>query len=906
MSTAGTGGLNMGLSTPTAPAGLVVSKAGLEATARGDKVVGVLCLKITLPKDGDGRQQRWELFQGPKPKLRSIPALYPLPASLALASSSQHIATAAALLALPPPGAYPPTTNDPGLKPHVDVSRATDQVFVVVDGTPVPTNEKVRRRSSVGGRARNEWLVVLEFEVPIDEETTNGQTWFKASIPTPKCLDNFIRFEIVPPDPECTSAEIVTMPRVLPLPSSVFDAHDPSTPSKRRFDDGWEDGEVPGAGSSDGSDEDSSWLRGRYQSTDVVTLQWGFAPALGTPPDLRIVPHWDPRQPSVGITFEAVIASTDGPFRLEAVLPPGWGWKSLQIRADGLFSWRSADLQGLGALISATATNPDDSISTVGPIEGPSDLASLGAADFSFELNSYREDDGPALPATPSLLRIERHGAAALKVVPRTPTLASTFELEFEHSRNDEEDDSVLLVEGTLVPLPMTLVSPNARVPIPFFRFEDATLPAECDVKCPGAVLVRRPQPDDEEEPLSLCSTTEPSVGTFAWTDEGGTPLAPHAAVPVSGVVRANVKRSIWGLQTLSVLLPWPTNAEEVLVGLSVPPETVRVVRASARGTSLPHAVHAREEDGAMFADVRVGRGRGNVELVLEVANDDGVALPVLEGTGKLRVELAGDGWEKPLAYPPATNLERTDEWIFTGDLAAVPYITFAPAPPPASTPPPAEEDPEETPLDDEDEKGKVVLVVPPSPPQVGVVKRSRTRSALGSLVSWNTLVNLVLLWILGSLASQVARLRAEVAFVADEARDLRLYGVDRASERWREAKREEGWRGEEEKWREEAGRVRNWADSVVSEPPAKPADHTSAVHTRAVASADIEVDLLKLGAERDLKREAELAPRAEHGLGRVVHPSNWGTWLAHQPSIRAVQDTMSWLWNAVRWLFVG
>ncbi len=433
------------------------------------------------------------------------------------------------------------------------------------------------------------------------------------------------------------------MPRVLPLPSS-YDALD-STPSKRRFEDGWENGEVPGAESSD--DEDSSWLRGRYQSTDVVALQWGFAPALGTPPDLRIAPHWDARQPSVGVTFEAVIAAIDGPFRLEAVLPPGWGWSGLQIRADGLFSWRSADLQGLGALVSATATNPDDSMSTVGA-EAPSDLglAPLDAVDFSFELNSYREDEKPALPATPSLRRIERHGAAVLKVVPRKPTPASVFELEFEHGRNDEEEDNVLLVEGTLVPLPMTLVSPDAPVPIPFFRFEDASLPAECDVKCLGAQLIPLPHSDDEDESLSLCDTTQPSVGSFAWTDEGGAALRPRPAIPVSGTVRANVKRSIWGLQTLSVLLPWPAKADDVLVGLSVPPEAVRVIRASARGTSVPHAVHARVEDGVTLADVRVGRGRGNVELVLEVAYDDGVALPSLEGTGELRVELAGDGWD--------------------------------------------------------------------------------------------------------------------------------------------------------------------------------------------------------------------------------------------------------------------
>lgn len=417
-----------------------------------------------------------------------------------------------------------------------------------------------------------------------------------------------------------------------------------------------------GANSSDGRDDedDSSWLHGRYQSTDVMQLQWGFAPALGTPPDLRINPVWNGGQPSIGVTFEAVIAAIPGPFGLEAILPPGWGWSDLQIRADGLFSWRSADLHGLGALVSATATNPDDSQSTVdafSPTLGGQGnmpkLAPLDATDFSFELSSSQDDDMPSMPTTPSLRRIERHGAAVLKVVPRTPTPASVFELEFEHDEEDEEqnedDDRVLLVEGTLVPLPMTLVSPDAPVPIPFFRFDDASLPTECEVKCPEATLVPRVNEEDEDEDESplLRDTTASSVGTFTWTDEAGAPLSPLPTRPVSGAVRVVAKRNIWGLQTISVMLPWPAKAEEVALGLSTPAAAVRVVRASARGTPLPHAIVAREEDGQQLADVRVGRGRGSVELVLEVAEDNGVALPSFPGgTGDLRVELSGDGWE--------------------------------------------------------------------------------------------------------------------------------------------------------------------------------------------------------------------------------------------------------------------
>lgn len=55
--------------------------------------------------------------------------------------------------------------------------------------------------------------------------------------------------------------------------------------------------------------------------------------------------------------------------------------------------------------------------------------------------------------------------------------------------------------------------------------------------------------------------------------------------------------------------------------------------------------------------------------------------------------------------------------------------------------------------------------------------KVNATRVTRG-LLSWSTLINLLLVWILISLAIQVQRLRNEVAFVAEEARDLRLYGL--------------------------------------------------------------------------------------------------------------------------------
>lgn len=745
------------------------------------------------------------------------------------------------------------------------------------------------------------------------------------------------------------------MPRVLPLPSSVFDAHDPSTPSKHHFEDGWEDGEVHGATSSEGSDDDdddddSSWLHGRYQSTDVMTLQWGFAPALGAPPDLRITPQWDYEHPSINVTFEAVIAAISGPFGLEAILPPGWGWSSLQIRAGGLFSWRSADQHGLGALASATTTSPDDSMDTVdafSPTLGQSammpNLAPLDATDFSFELNLSQEDR-PA-PTTPSLSRIERHGAAVLKVVPRTPTPASIFELEFEHgdSTDDEDEDveRVLLVEGTLVPLALTLVSPDAPVPVPFFRFDDASLPTTCDVKCAEATLVPRPNPEDDNE--LLCDTTAPSVGTFEWTDEAGARIAPRKALPVSGNVRVVAKRNIWGLQTVSVMLPWPAWSEEIVLGLGVPAAAVRVIRASTGSKSLPHSVLARVKDGEAFADIRLAQGRGSVEVVLEVADDNGVALPAFSGgMGEMRVELVGDGWESEfpagrrvkltaelLADKLVSNLERTGARTFTGGLAVVPYITFAPPAPPASAPaaetPPTPSPPpvvmpsvketeadsrpvrakdEEQDEDDENEKLRPIALgpitetnpstpIPPSTPvpQVpGTVERSRVRSFLSQLVSWSTLVNLVMLWILGSLAGQVARLRAEVAFVADEARDLRLYGFDREREMREAAERAE--RVERERVRGAWGWAAAGPDSAITTPPhQQPPPHESSTtdaHGAHTSAPDTAVDAVDADSVDDIleqmkggRSDVAAIDGREYGLGRVVRGDGWA-WLNH------------------------
>jgi len=68
------------------------------------------------------------------------------------------------------------------------------------------------------------------------------------------------------------------------------------------------------------------------------------------------------------------------------------------------------------------------------------------------------------------------------------------------------------------------------------------------------------------------------------------------------------------------------------------------------------------------------------------------------------------------------------------------------------------------------------ILSIRKAGPEVSSRHRSRT------LFSFSTFLNLFMLWLLVSMGQQVQRLRNEVAFVADEARDLRLYSMGMTS----------------------------------------------------------------------------------------------------------------------------
>lgn len=112
------------------------------------------------------------LTTAPRPKLRSIPALYPLPISPALLENkNSNLRVATQLLGLSP--ALSDAGSSIPSKPYIDVSATTGQVFVALD--PATSSGTPRRRSSIGSRmgGRTEWLVVVEFEIPIEKGVEN-------------------------------------------------------------------------------------------------------------------------------------------------------------------------------------------------------------------------------------------------------------------------------------------------------------------------------------------------------------------------------------------------------------------------------------------------------------------------------------------------------------------------------------------------------------------------------------------------------------------------------------------------------------------------------------------------------------------------------------------------------------
>lgn len=615
-------------------------------------------------------------------------------------------------------------------------------------------------------------------------------------------------------------------------------------------------------------------------STDSLFIEWALVPSVGSPPDLRVTPAWRQGRPTISVSFEATLPPTPGPLGVKAILPQDWGWQELEIRGDGLLGWRSSG-ESSGVLASAASPHANidpDSTATMDDLHGlnglstpPPDhqvaLADLEPDDFSFELSSIRTDARPR-PVTPSLRRsitAELAQASMFKVKPRTPVHASSFELEFE--ADDEEEDRVIIVRGVLAPLPLTLVPPEKDMEIPFVHFVDPSLPTRVAVICDGATFhLAASEEAAGSEGKRLCEVWKPSIGTFSWGHEAA---AKEDAAVVSGPVKVVAQRNIWGVQTIALAFQWPGEASGIK--FDVPTKTARIIRATALGRQIARSITDRGDS----VQIRLAGGRGVVEVVLEAVDAEGVALPSFPGgTGEIAVELVGPGWDSKLSKvpqltftqltftgilnsEPKSNLTRIDAMTFTGSLSPAPRITFTPLHVVTNAP--------ETRVIE-----KVVVAPPP-------------KSRWKRLLSFTTLFNLFLLYVLVSLAQEVQKLRSEVQFIADEQRDLRLYSFERANSRaWVE-------RTTNERWEESA--VDPDQQSGRQEPPRNEADGRSeglADATQGKASETApESTPTKLNAKRQASstgvHSVVSATNPNYGLGRVVvKRTSWKDWIEH------------------------
>ncbi|ORY32163.1 hypothetical protein BCR39DRAFT_524423 [Naematelia encephala] len=791
------------------PSGLVISKLAIQATASEESVKGILCLKISLPSVTDSRQPlRWPLFTSKPPKLLSTPIIQPLPLPDKYRKShNKRLRIAATLLSLPQPNAYPPSQLQGLSKPSIDVSSTTGQIYVVLNSSGTPSRRQEQNRDD--SAARREYLVVLDVEVPLEDLS-------RVSIPLPKCLDNVIRFQIVAPESQ-GEVSILTEPKLLPLPASAFSI--PAWPagivdSQRVVgkEDGWEDGEdlVPGEfeveDEQDSSADEASWLEGRFQSTDALHLEWSFA-STSSVAKLRVDPHYDSMNPSIHLFFEGSTDISESSANLEAILPEGWGWKTLSISSPSLVHWLCADASWGMPDMSVDDYEIEDSFSTVrsssklrppamprlsphAPSLLRTTMPDMSLDEFSFEMNSF----DTSRPRTPIGRRAETPPTTGLNLEP--PQAGSSFDLRFR-----ETGRHVIVLEATIVPLdPLLLVSPSVPVKIPIIRLDSS----ELSVDCPAASLGTKALSASD-----IVNSETGDIGAFIWTN-GGRPI-PQPSGTMQGDVLVRIQQKRWWTQSLSISFKWPKEAREICFTLPVPRDSIRVDRANISGIAMPRALTETEGE----CEVRFGRTSnsllGSVEIILEVemGNEGEVAVPWLkDGNGKITVKLTGDNWRG--LSKAKTSLDR-----FAGNI--------------------------------------FISRIPSAKPYLRLTDRARsgTSSRWSGLASGSTLVHLFTLWLLVSLAQQVQRLRTEVAFIAEEAHDLRLYGFQQTA--------------------------------VL--PTESPLSGVQSDTTQVPANAVVE--------------------RTEYPLGRVVFgDARWG-WhdLARHPTLVTLGRSLEWVWRALEWL---
>lgn len=263
--------------------------------------------------------------------------------------------------------------------------------------------------------------------------------------------------------------------------------------------------------------------------------------------------------------------------------------------------------------------------------------------EFSFEVNhdDSLETVSPAGNGygngSPSVLmsstRSERKS-----VIPHQPTIGRLFDLIFDDTGDSPEERS-FAVEGTLVPLALTLVSGSIPIEIPFVKS------GECQVACPQSSL-----PDD-----GVCNTATASIGQFTWVDTYGQTIPPNVA-GVKGDIRVRLNRDEWGTMRMSIIFPFPKRGSEVVFTLKN--ERVNVSKAEVDGTPIRRSITSieRGHEIRLMSDVM-----GMVEVGLDLGTSGVICLPYFKNAeGTMIMELRGTGWDsKPFkSYRDKTGVD--------------------------------------------------------------------------------------------------------------------------------------------------------------------------------------------------------------------------------------------------------
>ncbi|WRT68697.1 uncharacterized protein IL334_005677 [Kwoniella shivajii] len=884
-----------------APSGLVITKLGVQATSSDDQVKGLLCLKISLPKDAEGRPgARWALFNSNPPKLLSAPTILPLPLPLP-ASRTPSLRTAATLLSLSASTSYPPSSpSGLGGKPYIDVSSTTGKIFVVVD--PVSGRKGSQNHRSVGSSstqgARKDWLVCMEFTVPLEQDVEEGIS--KVLLPLPKCLDNIIRFQILSPSSASSSpssmssvqqeVNILTDPKMLPLPptgtkssprrrSNFSDRRDkPKGKLKATLgeEEGWEDGEDLGPDdvhsesgeetemSDEGSDQESgSWLEGRFPCTDILRLEWSFnSPSSFDIPTLQISPTWSKRQSSISIAYLARIPDTDMPVQLAIDVPDGWGWSDLSIQGEGLSNWRCVH----GGWTSPKGEEMIDPDTTLEAGEYEDSFATVRAkrnrlltptSSSESDMNTFHPTVSSAhssaslmrqtLPSLGDKMEDFSFELSSLEQKPLTPKSLRKSPLQMlvnsTSSSNGKWDEPR---EGNMFSLyfedqgDRSITVQATLVPIDQLMLISPSLPVKIPFVRIGDERNTQCQVQCPSATYGSASTPSSEMELINTSLGGSFTWTDGIGHPLSirgGRLKGNVfvKLRRSTWGIITASMTFPFPKNSEEVGFIIPLSgEMRISKTTLDGAEVPKAVYSHDGKSNIRIAKREEKAGGTVEFEWDVASFS-----------------KGD-----IGLPTFEDAEGElkveligDDWTsclksIVTNLTSISSTTFT-------------------------------YPLSSSQPTFTLLPISSTTKKKKTLLSLSTLINLFMIWLLLSMGQQIQRLRNDIEFVKDEYKDLRLYGIPQSI-------------------------ITATTTTTITEEVFIPSSTTTTMENPTGApEPNLQQDLTKVENKENI---GLVIDEKNYPLGRVVFGNmgqEWEKWLTH-PTVRTITRGVSWIWNTV------